>query len=220
MPDDLAGLGPQREHRGYPQIVTRPPVGIPRPAVARSPVSQVEIGIVGTRYPRGAASAKVGITGGPGLVTFFTGTRGGVSAPQLAARHGMVSRQETTNAVFAAGHARDQHAVHHRGRRGDRIAFLPFGDLGLPDFLAGFRIERLQVRVDRGDEYLAVVERNPSVGEPAAHHARGRRVPLDGRCPDLPAGGDIDCHRLPDVAHVHDAVVDERLPLLADLVRE
>ncbi len=132
----------------------------------------------------------------------------------------MVSGHETPNAVFSAGHARNQHAIHHRWRRGDRIPFLPFGDLGFPDFLSGFRIERLQVGVDRGDEYLAVVERHSPVREPAAHDARSRRVPLDGCRPDLPAGRHVDCHRLSHIGYVHHPVVDERLPLLADLVRK
>src|SRR5437773_6883524 len=38
---------------------------------------------------------------------------------------------------------------------------------------------------------------------------------FDGRCPDLPPGGDVDRDRLPHIGYVHHAVVDERLPLLA-----
>src|SRR5258705_2347228 len=53
--------------------------------------------------------------------SLFSGARGGVTAPQVLARFGIVAVDEAANAVLAAGHPRHQHAVRDRGRRSDRI---------------------------------------------------------------------------------------------------
>src|SRR5882762_10952486 len=89
----------------------------PGPAVARAPVDEVELRVVGAGDPCGPAPAQVGIARGPGLAALFSGTRGGMAAPQVLARVGIVAVDETANAVLAARHPRHQHAVRDRGRR-------------------------------------------------------------------------------------------------------
>src|SRR6266699_989943 len=91
----------------------------------------------------------------------------------------------------------------------------------LPDLLAGLHVEREHVRVDRLAEELALVDRRRAPHERAAgRDAQRSALVLDGRAPDLPAGRDVDGEGPVAVDHVHDAVVDRRLRVLAHVVRQ
>ena len=215
VPDDLAGLRPDREDRRGVEVVARPHGGIPRPGVAGAPVGEIELGIVGAGDPGRAAAAQVRVAGRPRVVPLLAGAGNRVGAPQELAGLGIAAVDEAAHAELGAGDAGDQHAVGDLRRAGHREAFLPLDDLLLPDLLAGLLVERDDVRVERAAEYLAVVDRRALVRDAAAHHARGGRIELDRRAPDLLAGGDVDRDRELGVGDEHDAVVDERLPLLA-----
>ena len=101
------------------------------------------------------------------------------------------------------------------------VALLPFAELGLPDLLAGFHVERGHVPVDVLAEELAVVDGGGAaqIGARRRHAQRGAVVG-HRRAPDLVAGRDVDGERPVAVHHVHHAVVDRRLRQLAHVVHE
>ena len=74
--------------------------------------------------------------------------------------------------------------------------------------------------IERGAEYLAVIDRGALIGDAATHDAGGLRRPLESLLPDLLSGSDVDCNRGFGIGHVHHAVVDDRLGLLAPIVVE
>ena len=76
------------------------------------------------------------------------------------------------------------------------------------------------MRIEGAAEDLAVVEGRPLVGDAAAHDARRRRVPFDRRAPQLPAGRHVDGDRGVGIGDEHDAVMHERLGLLAVIAAE
>src|SRR5262249_31212115 len=85
VPDNLAGFGPEGEHRGAIEIVPLAELGIPRAAVARAPIDQVKVRIVGASQPGRPATMLPGIAR-PGVATRLTGSRNSVAAPELCTR--------------------------------------------------------------------------------------------------------------------------------------
>ena len=87
----------------------------------------------------------------------------GVERPQQLAALGVEGLDEAADAVLAAVGA-DQHlAVHHDRSHGFGVALLGIGDLGLPQHLAGLRVERHQLGVERA-HVEHVVGRSPRRG--------------------------------------------------------
>ena len=111
----------------------------------------------------------------------------------------------------AAGHAGDHHALRHQRAAAVEVALGGVGDLGLPDDLAGARIERHDVRVGGVQDDPVLVDRDAAVRPAAA--PRGRKLPAI--LPQQVAGGGVE--RLHDVAGTgqeHHPVVHDRRGLL------
>src|SRR2546430_15329229 len=87
----------------FRSVVTRTRRRGPGPAIARAPVGQVELGIVGARDPGGPAPAQVGIARRPSLVALFSGTGGGGTAAQGAGRVRGVNVPGHAGRRFGAG---------------------------------------------------------------------------------------------------------------------
>src|SRR5262249_50987032 len=154
----------------------------------------------------------------PGFVALLAAGGDRVAPPQMRAGLGVPAVDEAANAELGAGDAGDQHAVGDERRDGERIAVLPVRGLRLPLLLAVLRVIGDHMGVERGTEDLSVVDRRALVGDAAADDARGLWRPIQRLLPDLLAGGDVDRDRRLGVGDVHDAVVDDRLRLLAPIV--
>src|SRR5207247_951993 len=155
----------------------------------------------------------------PGLGTRLAGRGNRVPTPQLLPGLRVVRLDEAARGAVPARHPRDQYAVGDEGRNDALVAFLPLGVLLLPDLLAGLHVESEHVRVDRLAKELALVDRRRASHERSAgRDAQRPALVLDGRAPDLPAGRDVDGEGPVAVDHVHDAVVDRRLRVLAHVV--
>ena len=85
-----------------------------------------------------------------------------------------------------------------------------------PQLVSGLRIESMEDAIHRGYEDLAFPDRNASIDEVAARVARGTRIRLRIKLPDLPAGGRVDrIDEAPGTGGVHDPVDHDRRRLLA-----
>src|SRR5215216_2228024 len=112
MPGDLAGLRPQRQHRGGVEIVARPRLRRPRRRIADAPIGEVEIGIVGAGDPTGAAADLPGVgVLRPGFVSRFAPRGDGVAAPQVLSAFRVPAVDKTADAELGAGNAGDEYAV-------------------------------------------------------------------------------------------------------------
>ena len=219
VPDDLAGLRPQREHRGGVEVVARAALRGPRRGIADAPVHEIELRIIGPGDPRRAAPDLPGIVVlWPGVVALLAARGNRIAAPELLAAVGVIAVDEAAHAELGAGIADDQHAVGDERRERQGYAVLPFRHLGLPQFLAGLGVEREHVRIERRAIDAPVVERGALVGDAAAHDAGRIGRPVERVLPELLAAADIDRHGVACIGHVHHAVVDDRLRLLAPVI--
>ena len=87
--------------------------------------------------------------------------------------------------------------------------------LRLPELLAGLRVVGDHVRIERRAVDLAVEDRDAAIQQAAAGHLEDVGSELEFLLPDLPAGQRVDRDRRGVRRHVHHAVVDDRLRLLA-----
>ena len=121
VPDDLAGLGPDRQHRRGVQVVAGPRLRRPRRRIARSPVHEIELRIVGARDPGRAAADLPGVAVlRPGLVSLLAASRDRVAAPQALAGLGIDSVDEAAHAELGAGDADHQDPVGDERRERQR----------------------------------------------------------------------------------------------------
>src|SRR6185436_58252 len=102
MPHDLAGLRPDRQHRGGVEVVALAVHRVPRAGVAGAPVDEVERGVVRARDPGARAAGLVRIARLPGLVALLARSSGRVAAPQLFAGCRIPAVEEAPDAEFRA----------------------------------------------------------------------------------------------------------------------
>ena len=121
-------------------------------------------------------------------------------------------------AELGARHSGDDHAVRHQRRPRHRVAVFGVGRFRAPDLLAGLEVDRNHVRVKRGAVEFAVEHRGAAVDNAAAHNPRGVGGIFDDRFPNLFAGKGIKRDRLLMIREIDDAVLDQRLCLLAAIV--
>src|SRR6185503_800878 len=82
-----------------------------------------------------------------------------VGAPEMFARGRIPAIDKSSDAVFRAGNAGKNDTIGDQRCQGLRISVIPVYDLRLPHLLAGLRIERDHMRVERGAEHLSLIER-------------------------------------------------------------
>ncbi|MNN09790.1 hypothetical protein D3C81_1226880 [compost metagenome] len=141
----------------------------------------------------------------------------GRPGPQQLAVGRVVGFDLADHAELATGHAGDQLAVDHQRRGGDRVAGLVVGHGLLPHHLAGVLVERHQLGVEGAEDHQVVVQGDAAVDHVAARHdAVGQaRIVL----PEFLAGARIHReHPRVGGGHVHHAILDQRLGLLAALL--
>src|SRR5262249_25696947 len=187
--DNLPGFRPDRQQAGGVEAVAFPArPRIVRLRVAGAPVDEVELGIIGARAPGRPAAARPGVAVlRPGLRAGLAGRRNSVPPPQFLAGLGVPAVKEAARRRFPARHPGNQYAVGDDGGAGCVIALLRFGELLLPDLLAGLHVEGDDVVVDRHAKELAVVKHRRAARDAAAVDAG---FGLNGRAPELPAGLD------------------------------
>ena len=107
MPLQHARIGIEREQRVGVQVVARPRLAVPiRIGISRSPVQQVERGIVRAAQPRRRAAALPDVSL-PRVAAGLSRGRNRVEAPQPLARHRIVRVDESAVRVLAAGNPDD-----------------------------------------------------------------------------------------------------------------
>ena len=103
MPLQLTGVGVQRHDRIGIEIVPGANVGVPIGAwIPHSPISEVQLGIVGAGQPNRSSSGLPGIVF-PGLVARLAWAGDRMELPGLLARLSVIGRQEAPNPELASG---------------------------------------------------------------------------------------------------------------------
>ena len=223
VPDDLAGVGVEREGRVVVQVREVGPAEHElrrRRGDRRADVDEVQLGVVARHHPRADVPAFLERHVSPRLVPRLARPRDGPAPPQLLSGAGVVGGDDAGvgGGGGAAAPARDDLAV--RDDRPRRLQGRVHGvveDLGLPDHVAGDRVEGHQVVVAGGVEQQAVVDGDGPLGggQPAHVLAEivGQIAPV---LPDEVPGRRVD--GLDDVAgvrHVEHPAVGEGRALLA-----
>ena len=136
----------------------------------------------------------------------------GVEAPDELAILGVIGLDEAADAILAAVGADQDFAVDGGRRHRLAIALLGIADLFLPDDGAGLGVERDELRVERADIHLVVIDRDAAVVRTAAE---GRhRTELRLVVPNLLAGLGVErVHVAIRRGDVHDAVNNDRRSL-------
>src|SRR2546425_4604328 len=211
VPDVLAGLRLQRDHRRAVQVVALAHRAVViRPAVAGCEVEEAELRIERGRVPDGGAAAHRMVGAGrPGLAATLPRPGQRVPAPLDLAGPGVQRGDAPTHAELAARDAAVHEAVVVERRAGDGVAVLPLLDGRPPRHLAGLHVQRDDVRVELTEVEQPLAHGETAVDPPATH---GGDLLVDAG-PVLPQ----DLARLgvqrEDVVvardHVHDSVLDE-----------
>ena len=216
---NLAGLRTDREHaRREEAVELAARMRIVRLRVARAPVDEIELRIVGARSPRRPAPVlpRVAVLG-PRLRTRFARRGNRIALPQLPAGLRVPTSEESARGALAAGHSGNHDAVGDNRRTRRVVAVLLVRELLVPDLHARLHVERDEMVVVGDAIELAVVDRR---GAAVDETADGSLFEHDRRAPDLPPGRDVDCERHLAVDDVHDAVVDRRRGELALVVHQ
>ena len=144
--------------------------------------------------------------------------RDGVEVPDKLAVFGVVGAYEAADAIFAAVCADQDFAVDGGRRHRLAVSLLGIGDLHLPDDIAGLCVESVELRVERRDIDLVVIDGNAAIVGAAAE---GRdRTELGLEVPDLLAGLGVNSVNVAERrGHIHHAIDDDRrgLERLLDL---
>ena len=207
--NNLTRFRPDREHAGREQAIqTLARSGIVWLGIARSPIDEIELGIVGTGAPRRPSALHPGVAIlGPGLGTRLAGRWDGVSAPQFLPGVRIPAIEEPARGGLSTGHAGNQHAVGNDRPTRSVVAICGVGEFLVPELFAGLHVECEHVVVNRHAKEFAVIDRRRASVESGTLDPR---FELDLRAPDLPAGFNVDGEGPPAVDHIHDAVVNRR----------
>ena len=107
----------------------------------------------------------------------FAGAGNGVEAPFAFAGGGVVSVNETANAIFAAGDAHNDEIFDNQRRERDAVAFAIVKRGGVPDDIAGFGVERDDMRIERAKEHFVAKNGEAAIDASAAGaNVRGKRA--------------------------------------------
>ena len=182
----------------------------------RPDIDQIERRIIAGDHPRADVEALLERHAAPALVAGLPGTRDQTAAPQLGPGHRVVRDHNARlrPAARRATASRDDLAVGDDGpgalrRRVDPVV----EDLRLPDHLAGHRVERVDVVVDRGVDDQPAVDGDVAVvgGERPEQVVADIVRDVAAMLPDEIAGHRVE--GLDDVVrvrHVQRAVVGQR----------
>ncbi len=223
IPGHLARIGMNGEDRGEIEIVAaarRTQIAIPRIAIARADIEQIEFRIIGHGIPRRAASPElppiVLAVGRPG---FHRGRHRRVfgrqfriaghdeEAPDLAAGVGVISSEIAARIIFRAAVSDHDESVHDARRARDRVSAIAIDRVDVPDGFSGGGIELDETAVQRADIDRALPHRDAAIGNIAAGIAAPCARHLRIVSPELLAGFRIQRPNLaPRSRDIHYAV--------------
>ena len=212
VPDVLAGLGLQGDHRGTEQVVTlaHRPVMI-RTTVARDEVDEPEFRIEGGRVPyrRPTAHRVIG-AGRPGVTAKLARSRHRKPSPQNGAGLRVQGGEATPHTILASSDAAINNTVVVEGSAGDGVAVLPLLDGGLPRHLTRLHVQRHDVGVELTEKEQSLAHCQTTI-HPAAAEGRDLLVDIGPVFPENRAGLGIEGEDIVVARDdVHDAVLDQR----------
>src|SRR5262249_23165741 len=147
-------VGIESDERVRVEIVAEPVGAVHlRTGIARAPVERVELRIVGAGYPRRRAAPLPRIAL-PGLDALLAVSRNRRAPPRALAGFGVVSVEESADAVLAAGHPDDDLVLHRERRAREAEALVGVGGRDVPTDASRPRIESDDVSVERAHEDL------------------------------------------------------------------
>src|SRR5262249_34851669 len=145
------------------EVVALAHVGDPRRGVASPEVEQIRRGVVGAGVPHRAA-ADLPRVRGPRLAPRLPGGWDRIPAPLALSRLGVEGLDESAWAHLAGSRDTDDDlALGDQRRCRHEVAVTIVGDLRLPRLLAGLRVEGDQVRIERPEDDLVLVEGDAAV---------------------------------------------------------
>ena len=208
----LAGVGVKGHHRRRVEVVAGALVADPLGRIAGAPVREVELRVVRPGDPDGYSARAPRVTL-PGVRSRLARSRDRERLPRGAAGSSVQGLDEPADAELAARDADDDLSLGDEGRQGHVVALLVVLHRLVPQDLAGLGVQRHDVRVERGEVHLVLVEPDASVGRMELEEILGQ-VPLVPP-QELAAlgveGEDLVLRR----AHEHDPVVHDRGRLMA-----
>ncbi len=175
---DLAGRGVEGDCRRREQIITRPLIAHPRPAIAGAPESEVGFRIVAAGDPHRAAAGLPLVAVGPGLAARLAGGWDGVGLPDRLSGLGIERRDKPTNAELSARDAHHHLAVGDERRQRHVIPIVVVLDLRTPKLLAGLGVDGHEHRIGRCEVDLIAEQPDAAVGRVQECHVLGDR-PLE-----------------------------------------
>ena len=226
MPDQRASVRLDRQDRRQIQIVAAAGAShilIPRRAVARANVKQIEFRIVSQRIPNRAAAAQLPPFARPGFGgfvhrgfhrrrnRFFRIAGHGMKAPRQLAGCRVIRRNVTAHSVFAAAVSDDDFAFDDARRAGNGVLL---GLVNGHDFPRGFArcgVQRCQSSIQRADINFPFVNGYAAINCVAAGACavtvRDLRIPL----PKLFARPSVQRENdAPTAGRVHHAIHNDR----------
>src|ERR1700758_3608810 len=134
---DLSCGGGDRHSRTCIEIVARPLVAHPRPAIPGTPKREIGLRIVGAGDPDRSTAGLPLVTRGPRLGSWLARRRHGISLPRRLPGFGVKRRDEAAHAKLAARNADHHLAVSNQRRQRHVISLSVVLDLRVPQFVAG-----------------------------------------------------------------------------------
>ena len=129
------------------RLVAQTHVAIPIGSwIACTPVDEIKVGIVRTCEPRGSPACFPRVVC-PRVIAWFAFAGDGVGAPRELTGLGIVGVDESANAVFATGDARNDLVFDNKRRRGLRVAGFVVGNSDIPKQIASAGVYRDEVCV-------------------------------------------------------------------------
>ena len=183
--------------------------------VAHRPEQPVGVLVVGTGDPGRAAAVLPGLAG-PRVVAGLARAGDGVGLPHQLAGVGVDRLDPAAHAVFRTRRAEDDLVLQGHRHDGEGLGVGVVAVLLVPHHFAGRVVERHDVRVERGQVDLVLVDGNAAVHHVAAQlreHVAGQFAVV---LPRHRAGGRVDCDDLVERGRdVDHAVHCDRLAVLA-----
>ncbi len=183
--------------------------------IADRPVDQVELGIVGARHPRRAASMLERLAD-PGFGSRFSALRNRVEAPYPLARRRAIRIEKSARAFFSAGHADDQQIADRQRRRRRAVRVDVRAHLRFPEPLAGEAVEAEHVCVVGDHEDTIADDRRASIHADARLADDAAMTRLLVR-PQRATRRRVNRLNLVPARDIHDAVDHDRRRLRAGL---
>ena len=205
VPRHLPGIRIQRDDGARIEVVAgTAESGEHRLGIAGAEVIEIELGIVGARNPRHAATVRHRIFVGPAVGAGLAGARCRVPAPDQVAAFRIARLEVAGDIERVAADTDDDLPADDHGRVGREVLALHVRDLVVPALLAGRHVERDEVVVGRQEVQPVAEYAHATVADVVAT-ARFPRV-----VPDLPPGPHVQ--RIDVIGHreVQDAVQHQR----------